>query len=122
MSKPVQISFADAWREHVLASVDWSALNQRLPADLTCAVCLCLDLYLGGTIRHDPGSGNIVCRGCLYLKENRARFEDSNTRYSACDCHVGILGAFLQGVSGRRHAVVHTIENSECWFSVHPAK
>lgn len=117
MGDPVQIPVADAWREHVLASVDWEALKPRLPASEAISVSSVLDLYLGGTIRHEYRGGQILCHGCPYLKNEAGCGGDP---LPACACHMGIVRAIARGILGTDFTANREVENNECRLILHP--
>ena len=120
MGKTTQIPVADAWCEHVTASVNWDALRIRLPRDPAMSVSATLDLYLGGTIRHEYGNGRIYCHDCPFLNNDQVAVGASRGPIPACACHVGIVQAFVKGALGSGILVEQKLENNECHLMLHP--
>lgn len=121
MGSSVQIELADVWREHVLASVKWNALEAALPTDVAASVCVSLDLYVGGTVRHEYVDGAIRCNGCAYADRMSGEAGESQSQQcSACSCHEGIVSAFVQGVLHKACRIARESEAGGCRLTLHP--
>lgn len=106
MLTQASLSLKDVWREHVLHSVDWTALvaapSRRGGAD----AALFLDVFLGGTIRHEPDDGSFACRSCP--------FDPLSEAEPGCECHLGIVAAFLEGCTGAGYVVTRKPDGGLC--------
>ena len=106
MSVATDTSVRGMWREHVLAAVAWDDLQTDGVSDLDFHVGICLDLFLGGTIRHEVGDGQLLCSGCAASGAEHGG--------GLCEVHLGIVEAFLQGMTGVGCRAEHHVEGGKC--------
>jgi len=101
-----EIRFRDLWREQVIESVDWERLLHENVRDMVWFICICLDLFHGSDLRHNPSSSNIICSGCP-----RVNVEEGNPW---CELHLGIVEAFWFGIMKSRIHAERSAGGTEC--------
>lgn len=112
MHVATETSVRGIWREHVLAAVAWDELRTDGVSDLAFHVGICLDLFVGGTVCHELGDGGLVCRGC--------EADGSEHWRGLCEVHLGIVEAFLQGMTGIGHRAERRLEGGKCKIVLQP--
>ena len=102
-----QISIQDLWKEHVLSSVNWDLLAENDSAGSLWYVGICVDLFLGGTLEHQHSTGvGLECAGCPFAQEEVAG--------PACQVHLGICEAFMEGLSGQHCKAIRDVNENRC--------
>ena len=100
------MSFRDLWREHVLASVNWPGLRAERFGDGLFTTGLFLDLFLGGILEHKCLGDGFRCDGCPF-----ARRPDGDP---VCESHLGVVEAFLAGLTGETYSATRLARAEEC--------
>ena len=106
MTQFTEIPLRNVWKEHILAAVNWTDLinNSSFKNKLWYAG-ICLDLFVGGSIRHYSRDNCFECEKCIFVESEMC---------PACEIHLGIIEAFLQGIMNKYSSVTRSIKDKRC--------